>query len=494
MFNSRWLFLAVLTSFSSFGAVSFEEKQLRVESLMKLQKDVPAVTFEAYQRELGYEQRGLSIEARTQNETNLLAERIRSQIHKSYQAALKEHNSPEVARQEVREAIERDLELASPELHDELLKFSLETLEEVEAGGVTEQIELEGVAIALKKEVVNRKNYLNAEDVVLGADPINPKANTSKDSERKTYDTMSELLSSLVSDRESSRYVSAANINVKTAEISSQQAKISMQVKMEFLGATIEAGPSISFSRTLATDAQIMAEGLNPVINRDGTFDRFKRDQSNKVVYKNGKAVTRYVAFYCDVDLRFETDYSGAGGFKYFGMGADISVSKTYQSSVNLQSRRIALPETVANKTMTVKYISDLCHREFVNAKAMSNMTIRQSLDQMMRNTVSGLVFSNPKTKCAQTSDCRDWFAKEVTSLQKRNNVAKCVEDSRDKFRFCQLRGKSGQNCAVFEGGKRTSSGQNEYPCDFGLKCVKKVDATYVFGYDWSYSVGKCQK
>ena len=102
MFNSRWLFLTVLTSFSTLGAVSFEEKQLRVESLMKLQKDVPAVTFEAYQRELGYEQRGLSIEARTQNETNLLAERIRSQIHKTYQAALKEHNSPGVARQEVK--------------------------------------------------------------------------------------------------------------------------------------------------------------------------------------------------------------------------------------------------------------------------------------------------------------------------------------------------------------------------------------------------------
>lgn len=494
MFNSRWVFLAVLTSFSSFGAVSFEEKQLRVDALMQLQKNAPSVTFEAYQRELGYEKRGLSIEARSKNETNLLAEKMRAQIYSAFQAAMKEHNSAEVAREEVRLAIETDLEQASPELREELLNFAHVTLDEVEQGGISEEIDLSNVEVVLRKEVVNRKEFLNAEDSLLGGDPITPKANTSKDSERKDYGSKQELIESLVSDRESSRWVSTAGQTVKTAQVTRAETKISMQVKMEFLGAEIEAGPSISFKREIATDAILTTEGLNPVIMRDGSFDRFKRDRDNKVLYKNGKAVTRYVSMTCDVDLKFESEYTGSGGFKYMGMGADVSVSKVFQNVVNLQSRRIALPETVAGKTMTVKSVSDLCHGEFLKAKATNSLTVRQSLDILMRNVVSGLVFSNPKTKCAQNSDCANWFNKEVIALKKNKNTFRCVEDTRDKFRFCQLRGKVGQNCSVIEGGKRTSSGQNEYPCDWGLKCVKKSDASQVLGFDWSYSVGKCQK
>lgn len=494
MFNSRWVFLAVLTSFSTFGAVSFEEKQLRVESLMNLQKDAPAVTFEAYRRELGYEQRGLSIEARSKNETNLLAEKMRAQVYSAFQAAMKEHKSADIAREEVRQAIESDLEQASPELREELLNFANATLDDVEHGGVSKEIDLSNVEVVLRKEVVNRKTFLNAEDPALGADPISPKANTSKDSDRKDFSSRQELMESLVSDRESSRWVSTAGQTVKTAQITKAETKISMQVKMEFLGAELEAGPSITFKREIATDAVLSTEGLNPVIMRDGTFDRFKRDRDNKVLYKNGKAVTRYVSMTCDVDLKFESEYAGAGGFKYMGMGVDASISRTFQNVVNLQSRRIALPETVAGKTMTVKFVSDLCHGEFLKAKATNNLTIRQSLDVMMRNVVSGLVFSNPKTKCAQNSDCQDWYNKEVISLKKKKNIARCVEDTRDKFRFCQLRGQVGQNCSVIEGGKRTSSGQNEYPCDWGLKCVKTSNATSILGMDWNYSVGKCQK
>ena len=494
MFNSRWVFLAVLTSFSTFGAVSFEEKQLRVDTLMQLQKNVPSLTFEAYKRELGYEKRGLSIEARSKNETNLLAEKMRAQIYSSFQAAMKEHGSATIAREEVKEAIESDLELAAPELKEELLNFANATLDEVEQGGISEEIDLNNVEIVLRKEVVNRKEFLNAEDTILNADPITPKANTSKDSERKEYSSKQELMESLVSDRESSRWVSTAGQTVKTAQVTRAETKISMQVKMEFLGAEIEAGPTISFKREISTDAILTTEGLNPVILRDGTFDRFKRDGNNKVVYKNGKAVTRYVSMTCDVDLKFESEATASGGLKYMGMGADVSVSSVFQNAVNLQSRRIALPQTVAGKTMTVKSVSELCHNDFLKAKASNNMTVRQSLDLMMKNVVAGLVYSNPKTKCAQNSDCADWFNKEVITIKKRNNTFRCVEDTRDKFRFCQLRGKSGQNCSVIEGGKKTSSGQNEYPCDFGLKCVKKSDATQVFGFDWSYSVGKCQK
>jgi hypothetical protein len=497
MFNSRWLILAALISSSSFAGVSFKQKQMRVQSLMKMHLHAPSLVFEDYQRELQYEKQGLTVEHRAKNESNLLAEKIRQQVKIAYDAALKENKSPEVARTEIKIAIEKDLALANSEMREELLSLAIDILNNIENAPVNEEVDLSTVEVVMMKKVVARQSFLNSEALdgdPQGADPINPKTNTSKDSERKDYATRAELMESLVSDRESSRWISTANQTVKTAEIVKSETKLSMQVKVEFLGATLEAGPVITFKRDYSTNAVIMAEGLSPVIKKDGNFDLSKRDSSGKVVLKNGKTQKRYVAFFCDVDLKFSTEATGAGGFKYMGMGADVSISKTFENTVNMQSRRIALPESVANKSMTVKYISELCHGEFKQARFANNMTVAQSLDIMMRNVVAGLVFSHPQTKCIQDSQCKDWFNTEVIAAHRNKNTARCVEDSGDKHRFCQVRGLSGQSCIVREGGKQTSSGEWEYECNFGLKCVKYESASYIFDYTWSYSKGRCQK
>jgi hypothetical protein len=494
MVHSRWVILAALISTSSFAGVSFKQKQMRVGALMKLQTHAPALAFEAYQRELSYEEQGLSINARAKNETNLLADKIRSQIHSAYKAALAEHKDSEVAREEIRASIEKDLELASPELKNELLELAIQTLDSVDAGGVSQEVDLSNVEVVMQKEVVNRVEFLNKEEVLLGADPINPKANTSKDSERKEYGTKAELMETLVSDRESSRWVSTSNQTIKTAEITKTDSKISLQLKFEFLGVSVEAGPMISFKREYSTGAIIMAEGLNPVLMNDGNFDLWKRDRAGKVVVQNGKMVKRYVSFTCDAQLDFETDYTGAGGFKFMGIGGDVSVSQRYVNSVNLASRRIALPEYVANKSMTIKYLSELCHRDFLNARLNNTMTVSSSLNIMMKNMVAGLTFSHPKTKCAQDNHCYDWFNKEVISLVKIKNFPRCAEESsREKYRSCQLRGIEGQNCPVYEKGKRTSNGQWEYACDKGLRCVKYESQTFFLGAEWSPAKGKCQ-
>jgi hypothetical protein len=500
MLNSRWLILAALISTSSFAGVSFKQKQLRVQSLMKLHLHAPSLVFEDYQRELEYEKQGLTVEHRAKKETNLLADKIRHQVTIAYDAALKENKSPEVAREEVKIAIEKDLALANSEMREELLSLALDTLNNIENAPISEEVDLSTVEVVMMKKVEMRQLFLNSDGghdngvAQVGVDPINPKANTSKDSEKKDYATKAELMESLTSDRESSRWVSAANQTVRTAEIVKNETKLSMQVKVEFLGATLEAGPVISFKREYSTNAVIMAEGLSPVIMRDGNFDLSKRDTAGKLVLKSGKIQKRYVAFFCDVDLKFSTEAAGAGGFKYMGMGADVSISKSFENSVNMQSRRIALPESVANKTMTVKYISELCHGEFKQARFSNNMTVAQSLDIMMRNVVAGLVFSHPQTKCIQDSQCKDWFNTEVITAHRYKNTARCVEDSGDKHRFCQVRGLAGQSCIVREGGKQTSSGEWEYECNIGLKCVKYESASYIFDYTWSYSKGRCQK
>ena len=57
MLKSRLIVLAVLvsaSSFDTFARVSFQEKQLRVASLLKLQSHNPLLAFEAYKRELNY--------------------------------------------------------------------------------------------------------------------------------------------------------------------------------------------------------------------------------------------------------------------------------------------------------------------------------------------------------------------------------------------------------------------------------------------------------
>jgi hypothetical protein len=494
MFDSRWMILAVLISSSSFARTSFIQKQIRVQSLMKLKMHAPSLAFEAYQRELDYESEGLTLDERAKSETNILAAKIRQQVMAAYKAALNENKSAETAREEIRASIENDLNLAAPNLKEELLGLAIQTLDTIDAGGSSEEVDLSNVEVVMRKEVVNRKEFLDQDqEPMAGTDPVNPKTNSSKDAERKEFNNKAELLESLVSDRESSRFVSTANQTINTAEITKIDSNISLQVKFEFLGVAVEAGPTITFKRQFTTNATIMAEGLNAVLMRDGNFDYWKRDRAGKVLVKNGKDVKRYISFTCDSGLEFETEYAGGGGFKFFGLGGDVTVSQKFVNTVNLTSRRIALPEYVAGKSVTIKYISELCHQTFLNAKFSNSMTVSGSLNLLMKNVVSGLVFSHPKTKCSVDEHCYNWFNKEIISLVKIKNFPRCAEEnSREKFRSCQLRGLEGQHCPVYEGGKRTSNGAWEYACDAGLKCVKYESQTFFMGYVLTPAKGKC--
>ena len=498
MFKSGWILMSALVSFSAFGGVSFEEKKNRVEYLEQLSSKAVSMNIDAYHRELNYEKEGLSHKKRAENEASLLAEKLKVQIQRAYEAALA-NKSPEEAVAEIRSAIEKDLELIAPELREEIKELSLSTLENVQRGEMSLSANLENIEKVLLKGVKDRSDFLNeeAEEMPMVAmimqDP-GPSANRHKDAERKEYANKAEILESLVSERDNIRWVSTSNVTLKSVELTKVESKISMQVKVEFLGIGIEAGPSISFKREYNTNVNIMAEGLNPALLPDGNFDFYKRNRAGQIVMKAGKPEKRFVNFSCDSELEFETEYAGSGGFSVAGVGASSSVSKSIKNVVSLSSRRILVPEYVQGKSVTYKYLTQLCHVDFLTARITNNMNVAGSLNMMMKNVVSSLRFSHPKTKCVLDTHCYNWYNKEIIALVKVGNFPRCVEERREKFRACELRGLKGQNCAIFDAkGKKVSDGMFEFTCDKGLKCVKTQTEGWFTNFElYQYAKGKC--
>jgi hypothetical protein len=496
MLRTSLLLSLSLLSNVGLAAVSFQEKEAMVQELIQMQDKLPYVDIEGYKRELEYEKQNLTLDEKIAAEADLMANTIRTQIYNAYEASLINTKSEAQAYEEVKNAILNDITLADPTAQDELKQIALTTLDEIEKGGTSRNIDSKVLRNVVNDEVTNRHKYLS--NPTKGKDEQHKRANNVNDDDIKSpnitdYTSKQQLMRSLVSTYDNSRWVFTSNQIVKTNQTTTIASNISLQVKFSFLGATISAGPTITFKRKYATNATIMAETLHPVILADGNFDYWKRDANNRIVRIKGEDQKRYIAFTCDADLTFETDYAGGGGFTFMGLGGGASVSSTFSNSVTLSSRRIALPEYVAGKTVTVKYISELCHNDFLNARYSNKMRVTDSLDVMMKNVVAGLEFSHPKTKCAVDSHCYEWFNREVIALFKIKNFPRCAEESREKFRSCQLRGLEGQACYVFENGKQTSSGSFEFHCDKGLRCVKYQDQTFFLGKVWQYSKGRCQ-
>lgn len=491
MFQKRWIVMALLISFGAKAQVSFEEKQNRVEYLEELSKTATSMNIEAWRRELSYERQDLTLKERAKNEANLLAETIKNQIAKAYDASLLTHGDPNQAQVEIREAIEKDLELVDSEIRDELKTLAFETLENVQRGEMSASVDLIKTENMMLNGVRDRAVFLNQEFSFASREGLVDKQmsapDLSNDANKISYKTKNEILSSLVSDGESTSSITTGAVTLKSTTQTQMESKINLQVKVEFLGVGIGAGPVITFKREYSTLVNIQAAGLNPVLLSDGNFDL-------SVTNKTGKIQKRIITFACESTLNFETEYAGQGGFSVAGVGASTSIGKKYVNNVNLTSRRIAVPEDIDGKTVTYKYLTDLCHRDFLNARVTNNLTVSGSLNMMMKNVVAGLRFSHPKTKCATDNHCVNWYNKEVLPLVRIGNFPRCVEEGREKYRACALRGLKGQNCAVFDSqGKRISDGMFEFVCDKGLKCVQTQEAGWFKSWDlYQYAKGKC--
>lgn len=477
---------SLFISLQASGA-SLEEKRKRVDFLEKLSLNIPLINIDAYKKDLEYEAKNISLEQRTKNETNKLAEKIKSQVLAAYESALN-GKTREEAFEEVRLAIENDLELINPSFQSEIKSLAMSVLNSTHYGSLEENIELNSVASSFFESVRERHEFLNEEIQVSEYENNSPSTTEFK--------TKEELVKSLVKDKAGYDWGSSSTTTVlKSAGIAKQESKISFQVQVQFLGATLEAGPTITFKREYKTSVTVTAEGLRPVLLPNGNFDFNKRDREGKIIFQNGKASKRIVSFYCDVGLEFQTDYSGEGKFSVIGIGGSSSVSSAYSNSVNLASRVIFVPEYVANESVTYQSLQQICHHDFLKAKISNNLTVTDSLNILMKNVVGQLRFSHPKTKCMMDKDCFLWFKYDLLGLLRVGNYPRCVEEQRQKYFSCELRGLTGQNCSVYDQkGKLLSDGQFEFVCDIGLKCVKVQEEGFFRNWKiYQYAKGQCQ-
>lgn len=482
--------IATMLSFSALAEVSFKEKLQRVEALESLPSENLVV--DSYRRELSYEMKGLSFESRAKAETNLLASKMRAQIAKAYEASLAENNNSTLALEEVKKAILQDLELAAPELKSELTEFSLSALEDASRGGSTNAVDLLKTEEFFMEASKDRSDYLNKD-----SSAAHPTDSSTRPT-RLVHESKADFLSELTSDGDGT-FVRGGNIDVRSEEYTSYGGEVAVQVRLEFLGGRFEAGPIINFRKDYNTTAIIVAEGYTPFLLADGNFDLWKRDAQGKVIRIDGKDLRRNTALSCQVDLRFTSTYSMSGVLKLgapVGPGASVSskATKGFSHSVSLTSRRVLLPDYVGKESVTMKFLADFCHHSFANARLSNKSTVKQNLDVMMKNVARTLVFSHPETKCATDNHCAQWFNQDVIAMVKINNVPRCVESKREKFKACVLRGKQGQSCQVIENGKLISDGSFEYTCDTGLKCVKTKEAGWFKSLEiFQYAKGSCQ-
>lgn len=485
MLKSGLVVFSLFYTFAAFGEVSFSEKQERIELLEKLSGESISMNIDAYKRELDYEQNNLSLNERAAREVNLLVEKIRFQVQKTYMNSLKGKSSEE-AQSDVIAQIDKDIQLVAPEIRDEIRDLAVSALDVETANANTNtnsNVHLENLHLYELEAVNERSNYLNSE-----ADQPERAFLNEFDPQRLNYNNDQEIISTLISDGPNVKFISSSRTIVKSDSVAASSSKVSVQLKATFLGMSIDAGPSISFTRKFKTNATFIGEGLSPIITPDGEIDF-------SIPTTSGKRIGRKINFGCDATLEFETDYSGQGGFSVGGLSAGHSSSKSYSNSVSVNSREIMLPHTIGDKKVNLDTVKRICNRKFLYAWIESSkMNIAQSLEIMMKDLIKGLHFSHPKTTCLYDNQCNDWFNNQVIGFFQIANRPRCIQDSSEGFRTCELRGVKGQNCSVYDNtGKRISSGQFEFKCDTGLECVKvKNEGWFTNGRLYQHAVGQC--
>ena len=465
------LCLFMIFSASVSAEVVIEEKQNRVKFIENLGAVAPSISVEAYRRELEYEKQNLPLEERAKNEASLLAQRIQEQIAAVYEMSLKEHGNEARAASEIKESIEKDLELAAPEFKEELKRLAFKTLDQIQNGGLFNTTNLSNLEQSLRPSIQKRSEFLNEETGK--EEKINEEIN------KFEYASEQELVESLISRQESARWVSTAYQTITSDTTVSTDSTINVQLKIEFLGVSVDAGPQIAFKREYSTQVAVMAEDLSSILLENGMFDKAKRDLEGNLIKKNGVPQRRFINFTCEASLRFASDYKGAGGFKIAGIGGERSFTENYSNSVRLQSRRVLVPDYVAGKTVTMSQLSRICHTQFLKAKINSGLTIAQNLNAMMKSLISGLTFSHPKNKCVRDSDCAQWYNTKVGLIWKYRTMPRCVEQESERYRACEIRGTRGQACKVYKNGKLISAGLWEIECDKGLSCAQVEEESW---------------
>lgn len=489
-------FIAIIfacTTFSPFAmANSFMDR------LQEMQSAGVPVDISVYQREAFYDKENLSFDLRAELESQKMIEQVKLRVVEAYDAAFKFHKSETAARSEVQKAISKDIALADKTVQADLKRISIDTLDSHVRGEVSPlNIDSATIKNYLKSNSVKRSAMLKHEHLAYSIDDREvPKLN--REGTANEYKSKKHLVAALIDNTMNAPYPSSSTVVIKSSRATTSLQSFSAQVSMEFLGASISAGPTLNFKKSYETQATVMALGMSPnpvVLDAQGNFDFSKRDSKLRQIKVNGKTLKREISFSCTAEAKFTSEYEGLGGFKAMGVGALSSVARSYSNTVSLDSRRISVPEYVNNQSVTLNFLAEVCHNDYLNAKLANGQTTKQNLDALVKNVLASVVFSHSKTKCATDDDCIDWFNNKVISWHKVNTFPRCIQEggAREGNFACTIQGLEKAKCAIVKEGKRTSEGAFEYPCDKGLKCVQtKKGGWFKDGELYTYDEGRC--
>lgn len=478
MFRLKHRLLAVavgMSSLTAFAGMSPEHLESRLNELTVYRSH--GLDLDVLQREAAYESLDLTLDQRANSEAQILVQSVRSAVLRGYQAALEETGSVEEASQQVRINVERDMHLVAPELQADMKMIVEDVLRNpVE---VSQALPVSDTLLSSMKERSKLRQQV-LEQAPLSNKAITTKAVNSKNGlvldlkGIKQHETKTNFVNALADDQsESERWVATSNVQATSGISRGHEEEISMQVSAEFLGVKVAAGPVFTFKKYITSAADFKGEGLYPIFDSRGSFDFILRDKFGNPKKEKGKIGRRYVMMSCNVTSSVESEAALKGGFKVAGVGAEGKVVEKYTNSVLFESRRVLVPDTIDGRAVTVGTLAQICHRDFPRAVTSNGRTVKQNLDTMIRNLISGLTYVNPSLKCVTDAHCVNWYNKEVIWMHKYNTTPKCVQERNNpSLMTCQLRGVQGAACAVYDGGKRVSSGMFEYTCNTGYKCV----------------------
>src|SRR5690606_7383500 len=135
-------------------------------------------------------------------------------------------------------------------------KVAIDSLENINTNSLNSPLNLKNLESALIGDIKERAMFLNKED-----DLLFNKSNSSntQKSKIKDFKNKSEVISALISDRPGDELSYTTTATMKSTETIKSESAISLKVGVEFLGASIDAGPSINFKREFKTNVIIQA-------------------------------------------------------------------------------------------------------------------------------------------------------------------------------------------------------------------------------------------
>src|SRR5690606_33328188 len=321
-------------------------------------------------------------------------------------------------------------------MKEELLSIAEHALQNLTEAPRSEEMDLTNLQNILREDIKKREAYFLALDFNSASTSFDAKTPKSTAPKFQNFSSKADVVKSLVSEDDNARWFRTSNAVMKSAVATSKAASVSLQVKIEFLGVGVEAGPRISFSREFSTSVTILADGLAPVLDHAGNFDHYEKDRRGISTKKR-----RFIGFFCDATLNFKSNYEGKGSFRVAGIGADASMSRDFSNEVALNSRRIFVPERIGNHKVNLRMLSEICHNDFLNGRINAKVRVKDSLDLMMKNVISGIRFSHPETQCVLDSHCTRWFNTEVLSILRNKATARCLGNASEGKFSCVLRG-----------------------------------------------------